>query len=142
MSQQVGARRPWVRTRVAHPVRDLDRSVAFYRDLLGLSLTGGFRDHAGYDGAFFALPGGGELELTAGPVEPDGGTAEDLIVFYVAKLDDVAQIADELLAAGIASTPAKNPYWNHWGRMLVDPDGYRVVIAAQGDDETHEDGGR
>ena len=60
----------WVTTRVAHPVRDLARSQAFYRDLLGLRSRGGFTGHDGYDGAFFALPGGGELELTTGPAEP------------------------------------------------------------------------
>jgi len=70
----------WTGTQVTRPARDLARSTALYRDLLGLSSPGGFEDHDGDDGVFFTLPGGGELELTAGPVEPGAGTDDDLLV--------------------------------------------------------------
>ena len=70
----------WTGTQVTRPARDLARSTALYRDLLGLSSPGGFEDHDGDDGVFFTLPGGGELELTAGPVEPGAGTDDDLQV--------------------------------------------------------------
>jgi catechol 2,3-dioxygenase-like lactoylglutathione lyase family enzyme len=63
----------WTGTRVARPARDLAASSAFYRDLLGLQPRGGFEDHDGYAGDFFAVPGGGALELTAGPVASRGG---------------------------------------------------------------------
>ena len=87
-----GTTRPavWIGLRVAHPARDLARSTAFYRDLLALGARGGFTGHDGYDGVFFALPGGGELELTAGPVGPAAGTEEDLLVLYVRTIDEVA----------------------------------------------------
>lgn len=115
---------------MAHPSGDLDRSGAFYRDLLGLRSTGGFADHDGYDGIFFGLPGGGELELTAGPATPRPGSDEDLLVLYVPTLDDVRETAAELEAAGVPTVPAANPYWNRWGRVFLDPDGYAIVIAA------------
>lgn len=115
---------------MAHPSGDLDRSGAFYRDLLGLRPTGGFADHDGYDGIFFGLPGGGELELTAGPATPRPGSDEDLLVLYVPTLDDVRETAAELEAAGVPTVPAANPYWNRWGRVFLDPDGYAIVIAA------------
>lgn len=115
---------------MARPARDLDRSVAFYRDLLGLELQGGFADHDGYDGVFFALPGGGQLELTAGPVEPDAGTDEDLLVLYLRTPEEVRHVASGLVAAGVATTTSANPYWQRWGRSFLDPDGYRVVVAA------------
>ncbi|WP_221632539.1 GNAT family N-acetyltransferase [Oryzihumus leptocrescens] len=124
------AARRWVAARVAHPTGDLDRSAAFYRDLLGLQPRGGFADHDGYDGIFFALPGGGELELTAGPAKPRPGTDEDLLVLYLPTLDDVRQTAAELEAAGVPTVPAANPYWDRWGRVFLDPDGYAVVVAA------------
>ena len=124
------AARPWVSARVAHPTNDLDRSAAFYRDLIGLRPRGGFADHDGYDGIFFALPGGGELELTAGPAQPRPGTDEDLLVLYLPTLEDVRQTAAELEAAGVPTVPAANPYWDRWGRVFLDPDGYAVVIAA------------
>jgi GNAT superfamily N-acetyltransferase len=115
---------------VAHPTGDLDRSGAFYRDLLGLRPGGGFAGHDGYDGTLFELPGRGELELTAGPATPRPGTDEDLLVLYLPTLDDAREMATELEAAGVPTVPAANPYWNRWGRVFLDPDGYAVVIAA------------
>jgi catechol 2,3-dioxygenase-like lactoylglutathione lyase family enzyme len=120
----------WVASRVARPARDLERSIAFYRDLLGLSHRGGFTDHDGYDGVFFALPGGGELELTSGPADPRPGTEEDLLVLYVATSDEVEAVAIALVSAGVRTVPAANPYWNRWGRTFLDPDGHRIVVAA------------
>jgi len=101
----------WTGTRVAHPARDLARSTAYYRDLLGLHLLGGFEDHDGYDGIFLALPGAGELELTAGPVAPAAGTGEDLLILYLDTLDEVRAIAAELIAAGVPTVDSPNPYW-------------------------------
>ena len=55
----------WVRVRVAHPTRSIADAIAFYSGLLGLEHDG---PHVAtpYDLVFFALPGGGQLELTAG----------------------------------------------------------------------------
>jgi GNAT superfamily N-acetyltransferase len=120
----------WIGSRVTHQTRDLARATAYYRDLLGLRPRGGFADHDGYDGAFFALPGGGELELTVGPVEPAPGTEEDLLVLYVRTLDEVGAVAAGLVAAGVRAVTSPNPYWNRWGQTFLDPDGRRVVVAA------------
>ncbi len=125
--------RSWIAVRVARPTSDLDRAVAFYRDLLGLPWTGGFNDHDGYGGVFFALPGGCELEVTARPVFPDGGNAEELLVLYVDGMDQVEAVVEDLLARGVRAVSNANPYWNRWGRTVLDPDGYRVVIAARDD---------
>jgi catechol 2,3-dioxygenase-like lactoylglutathione lyase family enzyme len=115
--------------RVARPVHDLARSTHFYRDVLGLPVLESFRGHAGYDGVFLALPGGGELELTRGPSAPVPTSEEDLLVLYVR--DDAAlRTTTERIAAGAERVAAANPYWNTWGATFLDPDGYRVVIAA------------
>ena len=90
----------WTAVRVARPARDLTRSTRFYRDLIGLPLLGGFENHDGYNGVFFALPGGAELELTAGPAQPALSTDEDLLVLYV-------QIRGEAEAAGARLTAAQ-----------------------------------
>jgi hypothetical protein len=42
--------------RVARHTERLDEVVAFYRDGIGLTEIGGFRDHDGYDGVFLAVP--------------------------------------------------------------------------------------
>jgi GNAT superfamily N-acetyltransferase len=114
--------------RVAHPATDLARSTRFYRGLLGLTVRGRFDGHDGYDGVFFTLPGGGELELTAGPGPATSGTDDDLLVLYTG---DVAAATARLDAAGASSVQSPNPYWNRYGRTYLDPDGYRIVIAAR-----------
>ena len=119
----------WTAVRVARPARDLTRSTRFYRDLIGLSRLGGFENHDGYDGVFFALPGGAELELTAGPAQPAPSTDEDLLVLYVRTWAEVAAIAARLTAAGVTRIRNRNPYWNRSGLTFLDPDGYRLVIA-------------
>jgi len=120
----------WIGSRVAHPARDLARSTAYYRDLLHLQPSGGFAGHDAYNGVFFALPGGGELELTAGPVAQAAGTDEDLLVLYVRTIDEVRAIGASLVSAGVRSVDSPNPYWNRCGQTFLDPDGYRIVIAA------------
>jgi catechol 2,3-dioxygenase-like lactoylglutathione lyase family enzyme len=119
----------WTGTRIARPARDLAQSIRVYRDLLGLTVVGGFADHDGYDGVFFALPGGGELELTAGPAEPAPDTDEDLLVLYLSTPGEVAAIGRRLTAAGVTQIPSANPYWNRCGRTFLDPDGHRLVVA-------------
>jgi catechol 2,3-dioxygenase-like lactoylglutathione lyase family enzyme len=119
----------WTAARLARPARDLVRSVRFYRDLLGLPVVGGFQDHAGYDGVFFRLPGGGELELTAGPVQPAPSTEDDLLVLYVDTYREVESTGVRLTAAGVATVASPNPYWNRTGQTYLDPDGYRLVVA-------------
>lgn len=121
----------WTGSRVAHPTGDLARATRFYRDLLGLSMRGAFHNHDGYDGVFFALPGGGELEITAGPHRPRPGTVEDLLILYAPSHRQVEAVAKQLVDADIPSVTAANPYWNRWGRTFLDPDGFRVVIAAR-----------
>jgi catechol 2,3-dioxygenase-like lactoylglutathione lyase family enzyme len=120
----------WAAVRLARPARDLTRSTRFYRDLLGLPAVGGFENHDGYDGVFFALPGGAELELTAGPAQPAPSTDEDLLVLYVRTWAEVEAIGARLTAAGVTRVPNRNPYWNRSGLTFLDPDGYRLVIAA------------
>jgi catechol 2,3-dioxygenase-like lactoylglutathione lyase family enzyme len=116
----------WTAVRVARPARDLTRSTWFYRDLIGLLRLGGFENHDGYDGVFFALPGGAELELTAGPARPAPSTDEDLLVLYVQTVAEAEAIGARLTSAGVTRIPNRNPYWNRSGMTFLDPDGYRL----------------
>ena len=120
----------WTAVRVARPAQDLMRSTRFYRDLIGLPPLGGFENHDGYNGIFFALPGEAELELTAGPAQPAPSTDEDLLVLYVETWAEVTAMRARLTAAGVTRIPNRNPYWNRSGLTFLDPDGYRLVIAA------------
>jgi hypothetical protein len=54
--------------RVTRHTERLDEVVAFYRDGIGLTEIGGFRDHDGYDGVFLAVPGtGAHLGIASRP---------------------------------------------------------------------------
>lgn len=132
-------RPPWTAARLARPARDLALSVRFYRDLLGLPVVGGFEGHAGYDGVFFGLPGGAELELTAGAARPAPSTEDDLLVLYVGTLREVESTGARLAAAGVARVASPNPYWNRTGQTYLDPDGYRLVVAAADDTDGFRD---
>ena len=120
----------WISVRLARPARDLTRSTRFYHDLIGLPPVGGFENHDGFDGVFFALPGGAELELTAGPAQPAPSTDEDLLVLYVRTWAEVEAIGARLTGAGVTRIQNRNPYWNRSALTFLDPDGYRLVIAA------------
>jgi catechol 2,3-dioxygenase-like lactoylglutathione lyase family enzyme len=116
--------------RVARHTKRMDEIVRFYRDGLGLTEIGGFRDHDGYDGVFLELPGtGAHLEFTAGG-EP--GTPvphpESLLVLYMGSAEAVQTVLARVRIDPVA--PA-NPYWAEHGITLEDPDGFRVVLVPE-----------
>jgi GNAT superfamily N-acetyltransferase len=116
--------------RIARHTERLDEVVAFYRDGLGLTEAGGFRDHAGYDGVFMEVPGtGAHLEFTAGGAE---GTpvphSESLLVLY---LGDQAAVDDVVAQLDAEPVEPANPYWVEHGVTLADPDGFRVVLVPE-----------
>ena len=119
-----------MRLRVARYTERLDEVVAFYRDGLGFTEIGGFRDHDGYDGVFLAVPGtGAHLELTAG-----GGHGipaphpESLLVLYLGDDETVQTVASRL---GVDPVAPANPYWSEHGVTFEDPDGFRVVLVPE-----------
>jgi catechol 2,3-dioxygenase-like lactoylglutathione lyase family enzyme len=117
--------------RVARHTERLDELVAFYRDGLGLPEIGRFRGHDGYDGVFLDVPGTrAHLELTTGgghgAPEPH---PESLLVLYLGDRDAVDRVVARLGAEPVA--PA-NPYWAAHGITFADPDGFHVVLVAEG----------
>jgi catechol 2,3-dioxygenase-like lactoylglutathione lyase family enzyme len=116
--------------RVARHTECLQEVVAFYRDGIGLTEIGGFRDHAGYEGVFLAVPGAdAHLEFTAG-----GGRGapashpESLLVFYLGDDEAVQAVSARL---GLDPVPPANPYWTEHGVTFQDPDGFRVVLVPE-----------
>lgn len=113
-------------------VADLDRSIAFYTECLGMELrrTMPIRDEA--INAFLSYPGDEEsrLELTFnhGRTEPyEIGTGYGHIALGVA---DMEQTLAALAVKGIE--PEKPPYRVREGGSLLcfvrDPDGYRIEL--------------
>jgi lactoylglutathione lyase len=110
-------------------VGDLDASIAFYRDVLGLPhrFTDAGYAEFGTEAPRFALYERRRAEwLTGGPVSP-GPAAE--VVLLVA---DVDAEAARLAAHGvpILSGPADRP-WGHRTVHVADPDGFVVELAQE-----------
>ena len=131
-------------------VQSLQRSVAFYRDLLGLELVFEWNPVAEYHGELVGYPDVDLhiavlriprsdlflelLEYRGVEREPvDTRTANPGTAHIAFGVDDVDALYEELTAAGVASvsrpvTPTIGP--NRGGRAvyMIDPDGFRVEL--------------
>jgi lactoylglutathione lyase len=110
-------------------VSDLDASIAFYRDVVGLPYR--FTD-AGYaefgtEGTRFALYERRRAEWLTGRTVTPGPAAEVVVL-----VDDVDAQASRLAALGatVLSGPADRP-WGHRTVHIADPDGFVVELAQQ-----------
>lgn len=119
--------------RFARPTAHYDQALVFYRDALGLPILAQWRDHAGYDGVVFGLPGAGvHMELTQhgdAPGIPDPNP-DNQLVLYLRGPEVLSAVVDRLEAHGHRPVSAANPYWPAHGAVLfTDPDGWLVVLA-------------
>jgi catechol 2,3-dioxygenase-like lactoylglutathione lyase family enzyme len=98
--------------------RDPDRSLAFYRDTLGLAV---YREFPG--GTVFFL-GTGFLELSG---QGEAGPGPDVVVWL--QVRDLAATARDLETRGvpIAREPREEP-WGLREMWIADPDGLRIVL--------------
>jgi lactoylglutathione lyase len=110
-------------------VSDLDASIAFYRDVIGLPYK--FTD-AGYaefatEGTRFALYERRRAEWITGHTVTPGAAAEIVLL-----VDDVDAHAIRLAALDtpILSGPADRP-WGHRTLHIADPDGFIVELAQE-----------
>lgn len=127
-------RLPITDMRVARPSTDLQRSLQFYVEALGLERLGGFEDHSGYDGAFVGLKGAQwHIEFTihsSGHPKPSP-TDEDLLVLYLAQ-PIIHETIARLNEFGYATLEHANPYWGSVGAAIFsDPDGYLLVLCPE-----------
>jgi lactoylglutathione lyase len=131
-------------------VRDLERSVAFYRDLLGFDEVFAWNPRAPYIGELVGYP---DVDLHAAVLRPpnsdvflelleyrnvdrtpvDTSTANPGTAHTAYFVDDLDALYADLVAKGVASvsppvTPTMGP--NKGGRAvyLLDPDGIRVEL--------------
>lgn len=117
--------------RIARPTDQIQLLEQFYCDGLGLEKVGEFVGHAGYTGIMIGLPDTNyHLEFTqheAGSPCP-APTDDNLLVFYLADLEEIKEIAARLASMGYPAVPPENPYWAEKGVTIADPDGWRVVL--------------
>lgn len=117
--------------RFARHTNNLEQLKSFYIDILGLELLGGFENHNGYDGVFIGKSNENwHLEFTkSDEIVSFNFGDEDILVFYPNNKLEFELIHDRIESHLIKFINSKNPYWNENGKMLLDPDGYRVVIS-------------
>lgn len=116
--------------RHARHTDNLTPVIAFYCDILGLTVLGDFKDHDGYDGVFLGIPAADwHLEFTVSN-EPARHTPDDddLLVFYPASADEHDAIIRRFSDNDIQPIEPKNPYWKIHGTTYKDPDGFGVVV--------------
>ena len=119
------------------PVLDVERSAAFYK-LLGFAVGNRVPREGPMNWAWLYAPNvpdwrrGPNLMLSRsdGPIEP----ASQRILFYLYATNLVA-LREELLGVGQSPGPIRYPDYLPKGELeLLDPDGYRLMIA-----QNHED---
>jgi len=101
---------------------DLDRSLRFYRDLLGLAIYREFGSAASPGVVFFLGPG--LLEVSGG----SAGLAGRSVMIWL-QVRDVHAEHERLAAAGVRVLrgPAAEP-WGLTEMWIEDPDGVRIVL--------------
>ena len=126
---------PTSHLRIARPSHDLAASERFWVDGLGLDVL--FRAGSAAEGGHALLMVGWpdaawHLELVSDPggETPATPTEEDLLVLYL-NGEVEAGVVRRLVDAGGTRVAARNPYWDHGGVTIVDPDGYRLVLTSR-----------
>ncbi|MEZ4775605.1 MAG: VOC family protein [Bacteroidia bacterium] len=118
--------------RFARHTNNLEKLKSFYTDVLGFDLLGGFEDHDNYNGIFLGYKNAGwHLEFTESD-QPANHTfdEDDILVFYPESEEKYTRLLAHLREHQVEFIQPQNPYWSENGVMILDPDGYRVVIAA------------
>ena len=108
---------------------DLERSVVFYRDVIGLRLKFVDAGYAEFDtgGCRFALYERRRADWLTGVTTTPGPAAE--VVFVVDSVDEEARRLVSLGVVPVAG-PADRP-WGHRTLHVADPDGFVVEFAEE-----------
>jgi len=110
-------------------VSDLERSIAFYRDGLGLPIAFEFRSPEGrLTGVYLHVGGRTFIELFQGNPAP---APKDASYKHIClEVDDIDATIAELAERGIEATDKKLGTDNSWQAWLTDPDGNRLELHA------------
>lgn len=113
---------------VTVPVDDLQKSIAFYRDGLGLTPEEQDADHAAYDldGVYLVLMNRadfGDYVEGVGARPAVKGAAETILSYFTGSKGEVDQIMTKAQGAGATISPAEEDEGVYSG-YFTDPDGH------------------
>lgn len=117
--------------RFARHTNNLVKIKSFYIDVLGFELLGNFENHNNYNGLFIGKPNENwHLEFTKSKeiINFNFGI-EDYLVFYPENAIDYNAIIKRIAENKIEFIQTKNPYWNENGKIILDPDGFSIIIS-------------
>lgn len=117
--------------RVARHTNNLEEIKAFYTNVLYFEVLGTFENHDGYDGIFIGKPGlDWHLEFTQSNENAVHIFDEDdILVFYPTTNMEYNNLMESINRNKIDFVASKNSYWNENGKMILDPDGYRIIVS-------------
>lgn len=120
--------------RLARHTEDLQKVREFYVNILGFEVLGEFHDHDNYDGIFIGKSNENwHLEFTSSDELPNHRFDEDdALVFYPKSQTEFDEILARIQNHKIQTYPAKNPYWNNVGAVLIkDFDEHVIIFSPQ-----------
>jgi Glyoxalase/Bleomycin resistance protein/Dioxygenase superfamily len=120
-----------MKLRFARHTNNLDKIKSFYIDILGFELLGSFENHNNYDGVFIGKPNlDWHLEFTKSNeiIEFNFGE-EDYLVFYTENEIEYQKIINSISENKIQFIESKNPFWNENGKLILDPNGFGIIIS-------------
>ena len=107
-------------------VSNLEKSIEFYKDKLGLNPTFDFRNDKGeMTGIYLHIGGRSFIELFKGNPEISEKTSYK---HFCLEVDDIQSTVDNLRKKGIEVTEVKMGSDNSWQAWLADPDGNRIEL--------------
>ncbi|HXV86222.1 MAG TPA: VOC family protein [Gemmatimonadales bacterium] len=112
-------------------VRDMPRSLAWYRDVLGFTVDETWEDSGRLAGAGLKA-GTARLVLTqAGQSQPGTPSQSSGFRLYFTTAQDIDEVATAIKARGgkLAAEPAVQP-WGVKTFVLEDPDGFQLIISS------------
>ncbi|KAF2506757.1 VOC family protein [Flavobacterium zhairuonense] len=117
--------------RVARHTDDLKKIEDFYVNVLGFEQLGEFQNHNNYNGIFIGKSGlEWHFEFTQSNNKAKHTFDEDdVVVLYPKSILDYNNLISKIEHHNISTITAANPFWNENGKMIQDPDGYRIVIS-------------
>ena len=117
--------------RFARHTNNLEQLKTFYTNVLGLEILCSFENHNEYDGVFIGKPyGNWHLEFTKSKdLVEFNFSVDDILVFYPHSKLEYEMILKKITQQNIPFIAPKNHYWKENGKMILDPDGYQIIIS-------------